>query len=96
MAVRDTKAANETVGARGRGAGQDGGCRRPDGLTAGFLWDAPSMGFGIFYVALFATAAIYVYAGLLSDRPSGVVLSRDVVAEDADHEVEDDSEPGAE
>ena len=66
------------------------------GLTAGFLWDAPSMGFGIFYVALFATAAIYVYAGLLSDRPSGVVLSRDVVAEDADHEVEDDSEPGAE
>lgn len=76
------EAANETVGARG--------------LAAGFLWDAPSMGFGIFYVALFATAAIYVYAGLLSDRPSGVVLSRDVVAEDAGHEVEDDSEPGAE
>ena len=66
------------------------------GLTAGFLWDAPSIGFGIFYVVLFTTAAIYVYAQLLRDRPSVVVSAGDVVAEDPDHEVEDDSEPGPE
>lgn len=66
------------------------------GLTAGFMWDKPGIGWQLFYGGLFLTAAVYIVAQALGDRPSDVVLAGDVVPEDADQEVEDDGEPGAE
>ena len=67
------------------------------GVAAGFIWDKPGAAWAIFYGALFVTAALYVMLAVwYPGRPSDVVLPRDVVPEDPDHEVHDDGEAGAE